>query len=176
MPIPPEQFSEIAARHGPALVLFARQWCDCPEDVVQESLLSLSEQVQIPDDLQAWLYRVTRNGAINASRSNRRRIDRERCVALDAKPWFEHNPEQKIDAEIAKDLLERLPIEQREIVVAKIWGGLTLQQIATISNVAVSTIHRRYKAALDELRKGLESQRITPIKNDRTLGSQQRDI
>ena len=30
--------------HGSALVLYARQWCDAPEDVVQEAVLQLVRQ------------------------------------------------------------------------------------------------------------------------------------
>jgi RNA polymerase sigma-70 factor (ECF subfamily) len=36
--------SSVLAQHGRALVLYARQWCDCPEDVVQEALLELIGQ------------------------------------------------------------------------------------------------------------------------------------
>ena len=35
--------------HGAALVLYARQWCSTPEDVVQEALLELVSQRQRPD-------------------------------------------------------------------------------------------------------------------------------
>jgi DNA-directed RNA polymerase specialized sigma24 family protein len=34
-----------------------------------------------------------------------------------------------------------LPDRQREAVVLRVWGGLTLQQIATTMGVAVSTVH-----------------------------------
>lgn len=157
MTIRPEHFSEIAARYGPPLVLFARQWCESAEDVVQEALLSLSEQRQMPDDVGAWLYRVTRNAAINASRSNRRRASHERRIAIENQQWFVESPSSQLDAEVAKYFLANLPLEQREIVIAKIWGGLTLVQIASISGVAVSTVHRRYQLAIAELRKQMSS-------------------
>ena len=34
----PDQLAELVDRYGSALVLYARQWCDCPEDVVQTAL------------------------------------------------------------------------------------------------------------------------------------------
>ena len=43
--------------HGAALALFARQWCEQPEDVVQEAFCRLASQRTWPDDPVAWLYR-----------------------------------------------------------------------------------------------------------------------
>src|SRR5438067_11933153 len=69
----PEQLGELVDRHAAALVLYARQWCDCPEDVVQTAFLKLVRVRVPPDNLMPWLYRVVRNGAIDASRAPRRR-------------------------------------------------------------------------------------------------------
>ena len=53
--------------HSGALVLYAQQLCDTPEDVVQEAFLSLMRQKIAPDNVAGWLFRVVRNGAISAS-------------------------------------------------------------------------------------------------------------
>ena len=87
-PIGPEQLELLVARHGAALVLYARQWCAAPEDVVQESLVRLMEQARAPEDPVAWLYRVVRNGAISAARTAGRRARREAAVARRGEPWF----------------------------------------------------------------------------------------
>jgi len=55
------------------LVLLARQWCGTPEDVVQEAFLKLSAATPIPNHPAAWLFRVVRNAAVSAGRSERRR-------------------------------------------------------------------------------------------------------
>src|SRR5262249_3432779 len=59
--------------HAAPLVLYARQWCDAPEDVVQEAFLKLVRLGQPPQDAAAWLYRVVRNGALDAAKTARRR-------------------------------------------------------------------------------------------------------
>ena len=68
---------ELLDRHGAALVLFARQFCASPEDVVQESFVQLARQGTAPDQPVAWLYRVVRNGAISAARGEQRRRKRD---------------------------------------------------------------------------------------------------
>src|SRR5947209_5676494 len=77
----PEQLGELVDRYAAALVLYARQWCDCPEDVVQTAFLKLVRARTRPDNLLPWLYRVVRNGAIDASRAARRRHKYESAAA-----------------------------------------------------------------------------------------------
>ena len=62
----------IDAYAGP-LVLYARQWCGTPEDVVQEAFMKFVRQKRPPEDAVAWLYRVVRNGALDAAKIARRR-------------------------------------------------------------------------------------------------------
>jgi DNA-directed RNA polymerase specialized sigma24 family protein len=85
----PEAVTQLWDEHATALVLYARQWCDGPEDVVQEAFLLLVRQVVAPDNAVGWLYRVVRNRAINAVRSRGRRSRRETAAAMHGEPWFE---------------------------------------------------------------------------------------
>jgi DNA-directed RNA polymerase specialized sigma24 family protein len=48
-----------------------------------------------------------------------------------------------------------LPLEQRETLVAHLWGGLTFEQIGELTGVSSSTAHRRYLAGLSALRERL---------------------
>src|SRR6476469_522236 len=52
----PRVLADLIENHAAALVLFARQWCDCPADVVQEGFCKLASS-SAPDDPVAWLYR-----------------------------------------------------------------------------------------------------------------------
>ena len=62
-----ELLGRLFDRHAAVLELYARQFCDCPEDVVQETLIELAGQPRSPDDPAAWLFRVVRNKAISAA-------------------------------------------------------------------------------------------------------------
>jgi RNA polymerase sigma-70 factor (ECF subfamily) len=154
-PVGPEPLSQLADQHGAALVLYAQQWCGAPEDVVQEVFLRLAQQATAPANVVGWLYRVVRNGAISAGRSARRRSRREAAVARRCRPWFHDAPGDAIDAMAATLALEQLPIVQREIIVARLWGGLSLQEVAELTGSSISTVHRRYEAGLAALREKL---------------------
>jgi RNA polymerase sigma-70 factor (ECF subfamily) len=146
-------------QHAAALELYARQWCDAPEDVVQEAFLKLAGQAVLPANPAAWLFRVVRNGALNAATAARRRRRHETAAAAKASSWFQPTSApthpDSLDPETAAAELSALPIEQREVIVAHLWGGLTFEQIGEVSGTSSSTAHRVYAAGLSALRERL---------------------
>jgi RNA polymerase sigma-70 factor (ECF subfamily) len=150
----PHDFVRLLDIHGPALILYARQWCRAPEDVVQEAFLKLVAQSSPPRDAVAWLYRVVRNAALDNGKADRRRQRREEAKAR-PRDWFVESAVDGLDAVIAVNALQRLPEEEREVIVARLWGGLSFEQIAAVAGCAASTAFRRFSAGIDALRKEL---------------------
>jgi RNA polymerase sigma factor (sigma-70 family) len=150
----PHDFARLLDRHGPPLVLYARQWCVSPEDVVQDAFLKLVKVPKLPRDVVPWLYRVVRNGAIDASRTAQRRQRRE-AVAACPRPWFVEVEAEGIPAAAAVTALQKLPVEEREVIIARLWGELSFEQIAEVAGCSESTAFRRFNAGIDALRKEL---------------------
>jgi RNA polymerase sigma factor (sigma-70 family) len=171
--IGPETLGRLFDDHAAALVLFARQWCEAPEDIVQDAFVALARQEPAPERAVAWLYRVVRNGAIAAARQSRRRRRRERQAAdpevAPGEPWFSAT-DDRIDAEHAARLLAELDDETREVVVARLWGGLTFEETARLLGCSVTTAHRRYQSGLARLHARLESRwtMTTPTANTKS--------
>jgi len=153
--ISPEVLAQLVDRHFEPLMLYARQWSRTPEDVVQEAFLRLLRQAELPKNVGAWLYRVVRNEAASAARSALRRGRREARVAHRGEPWFETSTDMSLDARDVMAAVEKLPLEQREVVIARLWGGLTLEEIADLTETSTSTVHWRYQAGLAALRNRL---------------------
>jgi len=141
--------------HGSALVLYARQWCDAPEDVVQEAVLQLVRQPAAPENLAGWMYQVVRNLALNASRASHRRARHEAEAAFLREPWFTTSADDRLDAAAAAEALSALPIEERETIVARLWGGLSFEEIARLTGSSTSSVHRWYHQGLAALRERL---------------------
>jgi RNA polymerase sigma factor (sigma-70 family) len=136
--------------HAAALRLYARQWTAAPDDAVQQAFCKLVT-IAAPDDPVAWLYRAVRNAAIDAGRGDRRRRTREEQSAR-PEGWFDHSLADGLDAATAVAALESLPGEQREVIVARLWGGLTFEQIAAAHGSSVSSAYRRFEAGIAALR------------------------
>jgi RNA polymerase sigma-70 factor (ECF subfamily) len=153
--IGPDLLGRLFDEHAAALVLYARQWCHAPEDIVQDAFVALARQWTQPDQVVPWLYRVVRNSAIAAGRSARRRIQREARVSAD-EAWFDAT-DDRIDAAHASRLLDELEPESREAIVARLWGGLTFEEIARLQGCSLTTAHRHYQNGMAQLHERLES-------------------
>jgi RNA polymerase sigma factor (sigma-70 family) len=152
----PEELGRLVDEHAWPLALYARQWCGAPEDIVQEAFLRLVVQKPVPAKPVAWLYRVVRNEALNASRSSRRRRQHEAQAGARKAAWFLPTEGIGMDADAATQALESLPMEQRETIVAHLWGRLTFEEIGALTGTSSSAAHRWYLAGLATLRERLE--------------------
>jgi RNA polymerase sigma-70 factor (ECF subfamily) len=157
-PIDAKQLGRLLDEHGSALALYAAQWTDAADDTVQEALVELARQRQSPDHVVAWLYRVVKHRALNAARGDRRRRERESRAMAERLP----NNEQSVafagdEVNAATDALLQLEAGERELIIMRIWGNLTYEQIGAALNISTATAYRQYERALTKLRKILES-------------------
>ncbi len=151
-------------RHAAALELFARQWTASPSDVVQSAFIKLARCEPKPTEIVAWLYRVVRNGAISAARSETRRRRHELAHAESNTTWFVPTSDDRLDAVEAMRALSELSETHRAVIVARLWGGLSFEEIADVLETSSSTAHRNYQAGLALLRERLG---VTWAKNSR---------
>jgi RNA polymerase sigma-70 factor (ECF subfamily) len=152
----PDQLGRLLDAHAAALTLYARQWCASAEDAVQEAFLKLAGRRQPPPDAVPWLYAVTRNLARTAGRSERRRRRHESAAAASTPTWFAPTEGAGLDADAATDALAGLPDDEREVVVARVWGGLSFEQIGRLTGTSAATAYRRFGAGLVRLRERLQ--------------------
>jgi RNA polymerase sigma-70 factor (ECF subfamily) len=151
-----DNLGRLYRQHAPALRLYARQWGVAGDDLVHDAFMKLAQQSPPPELILPWLYQVVRNGAMAAARASTRRRRREDAVSA-PEAWFDLS-EEKLEAHDAVRLLAELAVELREVIVARIWGGLTFEQIAQIVGCSLPTAHRRYRAGLVELQQRLDGQ------------------
>jgi RNA polymerase sigma-70 factor (ECF subfamily) len=151
-------------RHGAALVLLARQWVPSradAEDVVQEAFVRFWRTRERVADPPAFLYGCVRYCALGWLRSRTRGARREAAVARpEAEPLFTGPLEQEERRAAIAAALGCLPDNQREVLVMKIWGGLSFPQIALALQVPASTAASRYRYALARLREELAEESI----------------
>ncbi len=153
-PISPTLLGTLYRQHAPALRLYARQWGGAAEDLVQNAFVRLAQQVPPPEQVLPWLYRVVRNEALAAHRAADRRLNRERQAGT-PEAWFSP-AENRLDADEATRRLAELILELREVIIARLWGGLTFEEIAALVGCSLATAHRRYQTGLIQLRERLE--------------------
>ncbi len=134
------------------MTLYARQWCRAPDDALQEALIELMRLADAPHHPVAWLFKTVRRRAMNMARAERRRVKYQRQASEERDAWFvENDDKMEFESDELERMLTRLPSLEREIVVARIWGDLTFEQIAELVDRSSSAVHRRYQNALTQL-------------------------
>ena len=154
-----EDWKTCFAQLGPALLLFARRWTNCradAEDIVQEAFVRFWRR-QHSIENRALLYATVRSTALDRLRSDQRRARREAVAAHDSAETFEP-PFFAMDEgqQLLAAAVERLPNEQREVLVLKIWNDLTFAEIGNVLEISQNTAASRYRYALGALRKTLQ--------------------
>ena len=154
-----EDWKTCFAQLGPALLLFARRWTNCradAEDIVQEAFVRFWRR-QHSIENRALLYATVRSTALDRLRSDQRRARREAMAADDSEETFDP-PFLAMDEgqQLLAAAVERLPNEQREVLVLKIWNDLTFAEIGNVLEISQNTAASRYRYALGTLRKTLQ--------------------
>jgi RNA polymerase sigma-70 factor (ECF subfamily) len=144
--------SRLFDEHSAALVIYAQQWCSQPEDIVQEAFIQLMRQRPAPSNTVGWLYRAVRNGAVSSSRSAARRARNEALAASRRSSWFVPSDKANLHESNLIAALDALPMDDREVIVLRVWGRRSFDEIAEIIDKSTSTAHRRYETALQRLR------------------------
>jgi RNA polymerase sigma-70 factor (ECF subfamily) len=166
-------WSDWLVRHGPAMLLLARQWAGSradAEDVVQDAFVRFWRARErdgfTVEDPVAYLFACVKRAAMDWQRGGRRRTRREQTVASHRGPVPADQPlltaplEREERRAAIEAALARLPEAQREVLVLKVWAGLSFPQICQALGVPPDTAASRYRYALAKLREQLAEELI----------------
>jgi len=151
-------------QYGPALLAYLCSMLGdsgSAEDVLHQVFLKLLKgNVEVPrDSVKAYLFRAVRNTALNLSQRNSRSVSfdvSENETAAISETWFEGPAELGYWSAKLESAIRALPVEQSEVLVMRIWGELTFDEIATVTNVSINTVASRYRYAIGKLRELLQ--------------------
>ena len=154
-------WDRIIDTNGAAFILYARQWTKShadAEDIVQIAITRLCRSQSDSDEIPlALIYQAIRSRALDLYRSSQRRRVREEAAAelLYEQRMFENRGTEEL-SERVEFALKKLPQEQREVVIMKIWGDLTFKEIAQSLDVSLNTVTSRYRYAINKLKSSLD--------------------
>ena len=158
------KFQAVVSPHVNAAYNLARCICrneaDC-RDVLQESFVRAVQYLGSYQggDARSWLLAIVRNTAYTWLRTHRRDRNEVRDARTDntssdgeggpSDPMTEAAHQQEIER--LRQMIGRLPLEQREVLVLRVFEELTYRQIAKITGSPIGTVMSRLARARDAL-------------------------
>lgn len=159
-----ESFGELYKRHRHGLYGYALSLAHdeaMAADAVQDLWLALIEGVErlaSVVNVQGYLYRSLRNRIMDDFRRNRR----EQKALSGGNPGFllvkpKDTVVSKEEAGILNEALTRLPQEQLEVVLLRVYGEMKFADIADVLQTNTKTVESRHRLALGKLREWLQT-------------------
>lgn len=141
---------------------------DLAQDVLQESFVKIWKKADSYDPTKAklftWLFRITRNTAIDKLRSINTKSDKE--IQIDVSNVYTIGVESTIPELMdVQEHLDKIEEKYRIVLDALFFEGMTQQEASDELDIPLGTIKSRLKIGLRELRKIYGPALITLILN-----------
>ena len=121
-----------------------------------------------------WIMRIARNAALDHMRTQKRRRSRAAFeddenfdldqIAVDGEPTAAEALQREEQNEFLYACIDRLPDEQREVVLLRHESDLTFREIAVLTDCSINTALGRMRYALLNLRRMMEETNINELK------------
>ncbi|MES2798963.1 MAG: RNA polymerase sigma factor [Bacteroidota bacterium] len=127
------------------------------EDVLQDAYLKIWSNIQSYDSSKGsiftWMLNIARNSAIDKYRQQKKRNGSAiQNSANDVSNLLSNSEENNINTIGLNELIQKLPVEQQEIIEYLYFRGYTQQELADELNIPLGTVKTRSRAALKILR------------------------
>jgi RNA polymerase sigma-70 factor (ECF subfamily) len=100
-----------------------------------------------------WLFRVARNTVIDHYRTKKSVSDIEEAFDLSDSTNISRDYEHKEKMAQAKKYLAQLPEEQRDLVIMRLWDGLSYAEIAEITGKTEANLRVNFSRTLSRMQK-----------------------
>ncbi len=174
-------FRELLGRHQAKIYSYIYSMVgnqDMANDIFQETFTKVITRMDDTYDEQgkwiAWVMRIAHNSTIDVLRKQKRFVDvtskdeddvdfYERLTDDSATGAQEHLELDEDKARLMRHI-QRLPAEQREVVMLRHYYELSFKEISEMTNVSINTALGRMRYALINLRKLFEQEELNEAK------------
>lgn len=142
-------------------VFYRTQHRETAEDLTSQVFLKALDRFETFDQARgtfsAWIYRIARNTLIDHFRSSRETTDIDDVWDLKSDDDVNRDAEARERIEKLKPYLQALPKDQRELLLLRLWDGLSHAEIAEITGKSEAACKTAFSRTIARLRKDVPS-------------------
>ncbi len=126
---------------------------DLTAQVFYKTLNSLLKFNAKKGKFSTWIFSIARNGLIDFYRTNHNTEDIENAWDLSSADNLEKSADTAAAMASLAKALQTLEKQQREVVLMRLWDGLSYKEIAEILNLGESNCKMIFRRTLEKLQK-----------------------
>lgn len=139
-----------------SFIFFKTQHKETAEDLVTQVFIKALENINNfnigKGTFQAWLYQIARNKVIDHYRTMKKDIDIEDVWDLASDSDIERDIDIKNKLADVEEYLKNLKREQREIIIMRVWQGMSYREIAEALGKTEASCKMKFSRAINTLR------------------------
>jgi RNA polymerase sigma-70 factor (ECF subfamily) len=148
-------------------VYYKTQHKESAEDIISSVFFKVNKNLVSFDNesgtFQAWLYRIARNAIIDFYRSRKDERGIEDIWGLSDNKDVARDTDIRIALEKIDVYLSALSAEQREIIILRLWQGLSHGEIAELMGKSEASIKMSFSRSLRELRQAMPADLLVTL-------------
>ncbi|MFB0832465.1 sigma-70 family RNA polymerase sigma factor [Brevibacillus laterosporus] len=125
-------------------------------DIVQETIYKAIVSIDTlrkPEFLKSWLYRIAINCSHNSLRKTRKMVVMDTSILENV---MQHSDKNRDDIFDVRQALEKLDLKYKTVIILRFFEDMTLESVAEILDVPVSTVKTRLYRGLQKLKIDLQ--------------------
>lgn len=132
---------------------------EATEDLTSKTFLNALKNIGQYDDKKAnfntWIYQIARHNVIDHYRAQRDTVDIESVFDLAADSDIEVDVGNRLLLQKIRKQLENLEPRQKEIILLRLWDGLSFKEISALIGISVGSAKMLFYRSLSVLRTDL---------------------
>ncbi len=132
---------------------------DSADDLVQaclERAISRSSLYQEGTNRRAWLFKIMYNLFISEKRSQARVVRLQDSMDPDRHISVAASQQHSVELTQVGEALDRLPAEQREVLLLVALEGMSYEEVAEIMEIPIGTVRSRLSRAREAMRENFK--------------------
>jgi len=127
------------------------------EDLTSQTFIKALEKIstfnQSLGTFSAWIFRIARNKTIDYYRRKRTEIDIDRVWELSSREDIAQDFQTREKLKEAAHYLDKVKLEHRDIVIMRVWDGLSYKEISQIVGKSEANCRMIFSRTIRTLRK-----------------------
>lgn len=125
---------------------------DLTTDIFMKAMERINQFDEAKGSFSCWLYRIARNAVIDHVRTRKETVDLENAFGISSASHPDQDADTRMSFDRVMGALSSLKDDQYDIVIMRLWDGLSHQEISEILGMTESNAKQIFSRTVRHLR------------------------